>query len=283
MGKEGLTIYQAHEKRISFIEKAVGEGALAKISTSERSQNIALVYYLNEEISQKRVGEISLKPSGEPLTRQAVNQISKRFLKELRKHVSPQLRAKNPLCELLMRRPTALGETASRVKNAVENGINPQNIGLSPLEITKTRETLRKRGIEVPPQTAYADFAARVKIENDDRVLQKILDGHSDGFIRGYMNWHRNRKDKEKVLSSLSAIIISAGFHPHFKLLSLFAKTIEEASIPIKKLQIEIRGKQMEKLTQTYWIVLAKHRQRIVERLENDPNLQKFKKIPTYP
>lgn len=67
MGKEGLNPYQAQEKRIAFIEKAVGEGVLDRIPVSERNQNIALTYNLNEELAGEDVGEIFPKPPGEPL------------------------------------------------------------------------------------------------------------------------------------------------------------------------------------------------------------------------
>lgn len=278
MAKEILTTHQAYNERISFIEKAMGEGALGKIGASERNQNIALVYCLNEEISQRELGRIFLKPSGEPLTRQGVNQINKKVLRELQKRASPRLQAAYPLCELLMRRPTALGKTASQVKSAVENGINPQDIGLSVLSIARTRRTLQRRGIKVPPFQTYANFAARVEKETSDEKLQEMLDSLSDPSIRGYVS--RHREDKEKVFLSLYSVIKSAGFHPPFKHLSLFAETIKKANIPIRKPQIEILDNQMGKHTQTYWLVLTKHRQRIVERLENDPNLQKFKITP---
>lgn len=285
MGKESQP-YQMHVERISFIEKAVGEGALEEIPASERNQTIAFVCYLNEGISQKELGGIFLKPSGEPLTRQYVSQMSKSVLKELWKRVSPQLRAEYPLRELLMRRPTALREVTSRVKIAVEKGaVTPMEIketGVSNSQLGGRRRTLGKRNIRVPHwYNLYSDFAETVMNEDNDQELQGILDRSNNSSLMGYLQ--RYKEDPERILITLASILKEAKFYPYTrKNLEFFAEKLKKNGIPIKTIvRIHRRiSRNGENYQQVYYIVFCKHEQRITRALRDDPDLQKFKKIP---
>jgi len=272
MSKESLNPYQAHEKRVDFIEKVVGEGVLEKIPISERNQNIALVYNLNEELSEKDVGEIFPNSLGKPLARQYVQIINKRFLEETWKYASPELQSSHPLSEILARKPGPVGEVNARIKRALEGGASPAEIrnteGISALQAT--RRTLRKRGIEI--YTAYEDLKARVKAETDDKKLQEILDSFTNASLRGYLK--RYNHDPERVFAGLTSVLKKGGFFPHMHL-STFYEKIKEKGIPIRPINVDVsRPKNI------YRIVFDKHGQRIIDSLKDDPDLQRFKSSP---
>lgn len=283
MGKEELAIYQAHKKRISFIEDVVGERALEKIRASERNQGIALVYYLNWELAGEQIGEIYPNPSGKALTRARISQISREFLKQSWEHASPQLQACYPLEDLLTKRPTALGEITSRVKIVVEKGaVTPTEIkaiGVSGSQLAVARRTLRDRDINVPClHNPYSNFAETVEGEDNDQNLQKILDSYSDYSLMSYLQ--RYKEDPEKTLITLASILKKAGFNS-FTRSNLFAEKLKKNGIPIRPIvRIHCIPRNGKEYQQVSYIVLRKHKQRITRALRDDPDLQKFKKIP---
>lgn len=276
MNKESLNPYQAQQKRIVYVEKMVGEGVLDKIPVSERNQNIALVCILNEEITGGNVGKIFPKPSGEPLTRERVRQIKEKLLEEGWKHASAELRSSHPLSELLGRTLRHEGNLSLRVRKAMEMDITDpkqlQEIAGSNIQLAQARKTLKQRAIEVPFIRPYANFEEKTEAENDDKKLQEMLDSHSDVSLKRYITNHRN--DKKKVLVSLYSIVKLAGLHLGHNLLYLIVESIErnDKNLPRKTLRIEVG----EKL-QIYHIAYAKHQERIITVLQNDPNLQRFR------
>lgn len=108
--KNSLSPYQAHKKRIIFIQRAIGEGVLDKIpirTVSERNRNIALTYNLNDVLTGEDMGKMFPKPSGEYLTRSRINQIHEVFLRQMWNYASPQLQTCYPLEEILSRKEMA--------------------------------------------------------------------------------------------------------------------------------------------------------------------------------
>ncbi len=275
MKKEGLSPYQAYEKRIDFIEQAAGEGVLDKIPVSERDQNIALVYTLNDELTGEGVGKIFPKPSGESLTRARVDQVSQNFLRTTWNYASPQLQAFHPLEELLTRKPNTLGETASRVKSMAEEGNDPQQIkdtlGISTENLVYQRIVLRRRGIDVPRiRKSYQETFETIEGEEDDEKLQVFL----DSFSVGSLIYFRQRDSSHETLTTASTIANKKGFHAYTKRVRFIAVTIKEAKIPIR--QTVRLGKNGKRLG-SYYIVYSKHEDRIAEVLRNDPALQRFR------
>jgi hypothetical protein len=179
--KETLNPHQAQTERIHFVEKAVGEGVLGKISVSERDQNIALVSILNDERTGKDIGETFPQNSGKALSRERVRQMRVDFLKKSHKYVSPELQALHALEEFLIKKPAQLGEKNQNVKKLIGVGINPADMReISSSELTTARKILGRRGIEVPQrQKTYRYFREMIMEENDDTKLQNILEQHA--------------------------------------------------------------------------------------------------------
>lgn len=276
VNKEGLNLYQAHKKRIVFIEKAVGEGALDKIPVSERDQNIGLVYNLNEELTGEKVAKIYPNPSGRLLTNARIYQISGTFLRESWNYASPQLQAFHPLEELLTRRPNALGELDLRAKSMVEKGItDPKEIqdalAISTQKLVHKRIVLRRWGIDIPRiHKSCQQTSERIAKENDDKKLQEFLKSFSVGSLMYFFHCDFNHE----ILTTLAVIARNNGFRFHNSQVESLAVTIEEAKIPIT--QIVRRDKNGRKLS-SYYPVFRKHEDRIAEVLGNDPNIQRVR------
>lgn len=278
MSREVLNSYQAYKERVAFIEKAVGEGVLERIPIRERSQNIALVYNLNDEITVGRVGETFPKPSGRPLTRQRISQINKNFLEEALSHASPSLQSSHPLSELLTKKPHPLSETDVRIKSMFEKGTAPKEIGrtVGAKVLRRARATLGRRGVEIPLMSiSYEGLKAKVEGEADDRKLQEILDSLTAISLRNHIL--RHNQDTERVFVSLTFVLREAGFHPH-RYLAIFADKLKERDIPVRA-SPHTRTKD-SKSEVIYWIVFDKHKQRIIDALKDDPELQRFKRNP---
>lgn len=270
MGKEVLSPYQAHQKRIDFIEKAVAEGVLDRIPISERGQDIALVYYLNDELSGEKIGNIFPQSSGKPLDRESVRKRGEKLLTAAYNAASPQLQSSHPLSELLTRKPSALSELNVRIKRSFERGASPAEIRSMEGTLGSARTTLRKRGIEI--QTDHEYLKARVKTEVDDKKLQEILDSFTNPSLRGYI--YNHKQDPEKAFVLLSSVLRKGGFFPHQHLSTFYAK-IKEKGIPIRPVSPD-----ESKPKKIYWIVFDKHGQRIIDDLKDVPDLQKFRTNP---
>ncbi len=114
--------------------------------------------------------------------------------------------------------------------------------------------------------------------EAENQKLQEILDSFPAESLRGYISNHR--KDKEKTFTSLSSILRKAGFHFRPNNIAIFAKKIKEKHLPMRELPHEATTKKNEKITVTYRVTFIKCAETIVQALENDPDLQKFKINP---
>ncbi|OGH24554.1 MAG: hypothetical protein A3B47_03675 [Candidatus Levybacteria bacterium RIFCSPLOWO2_01_FULL_39_24] len=272
MSKESLTPYEAQIKRISFIEKAIGEGGLEKIPISERDQNLALVYNLNEELTAEKVGKIFLNSFSRHSFRERVNQINKRFLATMWNKASIQLQTEHPLSELFMKRPYALNPVNVRIRELILKGASPKDIERAEgkAALANARKTLDKRGIEIPLMpSSYTDFMAKAEKETDDAKLQELLEANNLPVIIKL----QTRKKSKEVLISLSNVLREGEFHYHLKL-RFFLGKIRAAGIPGIPVNT---ATDKSKYPQIYWIVYRKHKQRIINTLENDPDLQRFR------
>jgi hypothetical protein len=280
MGKEGLTIYEAQKKRISFIEKALREDVLGRISesVSERNQNIALVYNLNEEITAKKVGEAFPQSSGKPLCKQRIAKINSTFLERAWENSSPYLQSSFPLQELLMQKPLALKEANLRIKKLIAEGKTMEIIRdtESANALVNAQYTLGRRGIEIPSHlpTKYECFKAKVKAETDCKKLQKLLNNSSRDSLLGCIYSHK--KDEENPLTYLKTILKKSGFYPRKKDW-LFAEKFKKNGLPIRNIKLRKKG---SKYSQTYRITFRKCEEKIIEMLNKDPELQCFKNNP---
>jgi hypothetical protein len=274
MAKEKFNPYIAQKKREYFIQESVAQGALGKIRINERNQNIGILTCLTN-MPERQIGLIFANPkTGEPLKRQRINQIYNRFLEELNRVKTEDL--KNIKLEELLARRVTLTENGptEKVKNALENGISDyeqlQTIAGTPLN--QIRNLLKKRCIVVPcPIKVFADFEKKACTENDDLKLQEILDAHTGNFLRYYIGQHR--KDKEQMLISLSLVAKSAELHLSNRELFLLWNSLKEndKTFPGKILY----NKKLARIDA--YIIYKKHLNRAIKILRNDPNLQRFK------
>ncbi|MBI4096592.1 MAG: hypothetical protein HY425_02635 [Candidatus Levybacteria bacterium] len=283
MSKENLTPYQTQEKRTKFIEDAVGEGVLDRLdenSVNERDQNIGIISSIGK-ISDRELGEAFPNPAtGKPLSRERIRQIREKFLGIAHPYSSPETQAAHPLGELLARKLPPLKRSSERIKETIGKGDTDfkqlRDLAGSSEKLRGVRVTLRKRGLEIPYSPTYADLMKKAREETGDQKLQEILDSFSAGSLRAYRDNHK----KDKVFTSLYAIIREAGFHPHGNYVSPFAEAIKTAGIPMKTVQLDARNKKGEDITKKYYILFAKHQDRIIQAIQNDLSLQRFKRNP---
>lgn len=275
MNKESLSPDQTHQKRIVFIEKAVGEGVLDRIPVSKRDQNIALVSILNDEITEEEVGKVFPGPTGKPLTKQRICQIRSRFLEEARGHVSPQLQSSHPLSELLARRLSPLNETDIRVRGMAERGDSPKEISLTVGKeaLRSARGTFGRRGVAIPlTNIFYERLKTEVEAEADYEKLQKILDSLT--IISLLYHLQRSNHDTKRVFASLTSVLRQGGFYLHGNL-AIFAEKLKEKGIPVRRVT-----NASIKPVRARWIVFDKHEERIIDALKDDPDLQGSKENP---
>lgn len=279
MNRETLNPYRAHEKRIAFIEEFVNKGGLEKLPLTERDQNIALVYNLNEGATGEEIAEAFVNPPTNPVSKQRIQQISFRFLKTARDLASPELQAEHSEEELLVRKPRTLTQATLQVKEIAEGGseVIERIRGIRPTpNLSQMRRHLRNRGVEVPPINfrIFADLKERIKeAGDDDEKLKRILQDVKDNSLKNYLQCHT--KDPERVIASLSSILKKGGFSPSSWSVNVFAEKVTENGIPIRHVIIKYNHTYI-----TYWIVFCKHQQRIIDALIDDPDLQKYRTNP---
>lgn len=281
MNKERPNIYLAHEKRIAFIERAVGQGVLEKMTTNERRQNIGLTHWLGE-MTFEQAGKVFPNLSTKnPFTKERIRQIANQFLTEAWQKSNPKLQECYPLEELLIKKPPLNPERKfERVRRLVTKGIaDPQEI-MSTLNLTRgdfnhTRQILGRRGIEILPLgRPTSKFESEVKNATSDSELQETIDRYDLGFLKRYIT-SRRQKNEPSLISSLTPFRRQAGFR---KLSdnTLFFEIIRKNNIPIRKTERHVNVRRKNARHQTYYFVYAKDHQRIIEALKKDPALQKF-------
>lgn len=276
MNKEGQNFnpYQTHERRKRFIRALDEDGVLKRIGIKPKDQDVAMVYYLNDQMSGKNVGKLFPQSSGKPLGRESVRQKGVNFLTKAYNAASPKLQAEYTLEELLTRKPDRIGTTTARIISNLKQGFKIQDMRLPLSSITDSRPVLKKRGFDNQDLliSTFGNFKKRVeKAGNDDEELNKILYGYTDNQLRGYINYHR--KDPEKILTVLSSILRTAGFSPGGKLTAITLEKLQtnDPSLPLRRI-VQSNGKK-------YYVIYSQHQQRIIDVLKDDPNLQKLGKV----
>lgn len=289
MGKENLPTSHPtqYERKLLFIQEAIAQGALDKLPPGttpkqwKRQQDIGITYAFGEE-SLESLGDIFKGGRNVPLEREGIRQLSDKFIKNLWNNSSDSLKASVSMDVIKARKPTtqksrenisaAHGGLSLRIKKLLEKGItDPRQIqaelGLSFERMGTNRKVLKSWGIELPRiRTSYERLKEKVAKETDDDTLQNILDDLSNGQIRGYL--HDYGKSEDAVFTSFSIIARNNGFHIQPKRV---AEATKKAGIPIRA--VEHVDKNAKNGVEYYWVVFAKHEQRIVQVLRNNPNL----------
>lgn len=129
--------------------------------------------------------------------------------------------------------------------------------------VSARRKTLEGWGITIDKIVApYNDFAEKVENEDDDKKLQRILDDLPDVSIIGFLKYF-----KDGAIRTVSKVIREAGFHPEQRdIKKHFIKTLSEAGIPV-------RDPSSKDKVRHYWVILSKHKDRIIEALNKDSAL----------
>lgn len=162
------------------------------------------------------------------------------------------------------------------VKKAIEGGAKTfkqveQITGLTADQITNTRVVLRRREIDVPREAlGFNNLKERLEEAKDDRETQAILDNAPSGSMKGYLRNHRG-----DTFTALGPILRSAGFHinnRYYKRENIDG-LVKNAGIPLVLIPLDTKSK-----TGYYHVVLIRDKQRIIDLLNREPRLQRFKK-----
>lgn len=285
MAKEILTVRQTpHEKKMDWMEEAIQEGALSKLPHRttqeqwEKQQDIGITYTFGD-VTYEDLGRIH------GCTGKNIRQLNKKFVINLWENSSPPLQAQHPLAEIPFakplgqifreRRSEVQGGFSLKVRDLVRKGItDPKQIkdtlGISTEALVGTRRILRGWGIDIPRTQSIKETFERIENEKDDKKLQELLDSFSASSLEYFLY----KDSSHETLTTASAIANKKGFHAHTKSVRLIAETIKQAKIPIRP---TVRLRKNGKLLGSYYIVYAKHAERIAEALRSDPELQKFR------
>ena len=283
MSKEALQL--GHETTKAFLRTVIREGVYLQRPkhTSpkqwSKQRKIGFRYALQEDTTLKDLG----RDYGGTIQNTAT--LNHHFLDNLWNNSPPELQAQYPRETISDRKPQGQrlreehskrqGGISLRVKRLVEEkGVtDPKQIkrtlGISTLSLAGARTVLKGWEIEIPREShTFQELPQIAQIENDDEKLQETLNRFSDTSLRGFLG----RDREHKILTTISTIARKEGFVFHNRQVQSIAEKIKKAEIPIR--QIEYLGKN-GKLRNSYYVVYAKHTDRIAEALENDPDLQR--------
>jgi len=152
------------------------------------------------------------------------------------------------------------GGKSVMIKEELEKGIDPKeignNLGLSPMQVSDARKTLRSWGIDLPRKKRdYAGIQKEIEAENDDMKLQEKLNSLSFESITSFI---RNNED-QTIFTKLGNLLGEFGYTKNVSLVGEKLRA-DDVHIPVGEYRRLIKG---EKYPQVTWIVLNKHKKRI--------------------
>lgn len=277
-----------------FLKDAFKEGAHRikprKLSKDWWFRQIMIGVVYNDKGSSATVEELADKYR---VTRQDISVLNKSFLRNVWNNSSPELKERYPLEEILtVRKPLSQrsrekisarqGGVSLRIKEQVEKGVIDidkisENIGISKKTIIHTRSTtLKDWGVDIPRKNlSYKEILRQLEEENDDGKIQQLLDKLPLRVISDNIN---TKKGVSQFLA-LGNLIREGGFHPDRKNgeYIFFVDSLKKASVPITR-KDEVKGNNT--YIQTYYILLSKHKDRAMQVLKEDQELQRFLKNP---
>lgn len=223
--------------------------------------------------------------------RQSIADSNKSFLRNLWNNGSPELKEQYPLNEILgarkplsqasrERRSASLGGVSLRIKEQVKSGVTDinsisENTGIPRQEIRRaTRGVLKDWGINLPPSKIALHIKAlkQLEEETDDKKIQESLDRTAYHVIL----YDLRRKREPSRFASLSPLIRKAGFCPSNRETHLFATSLRTAGVPISIKDRVVKG--VNPRTLTHYILLSRHRDRVIRVLKEDQSLQRFQR-----
>lgn len=120
----------------------------------------------------------------------------------------------------------------------------------------------------------YKEILQKLETETDDKVIQEILDGLPVSMLIP----HWGRKKQISHFCSLLNLVREDGFHLRPQDASEFADVVKNADIPIRRIDMAVKGKKQKLLT--YYILLARHKERVKKTVNKTEGLQRFRRNP---
>lgn len=268
-------VEQALQRRVEFLNAAQRDGAHLKVPVRELFVVVLLTRGTFTSADLARYYK---------LERERIRQLHNEGMESLWHNTKEETQEKFPLKSILgARKPRSVhvreryseahGGTSRAVIEAIEKGAKTreeikQATQLSMSQINRAINRLRGWGIDVPRERlSFKDLKKRLEeAKDDDTKTQEVLDNIPPGVLRGYLVNHRG-----DTFTTLGPILRSAGFHinnRYYKRENIDG-LIKNAGIPL----VLIPGG-----VGTSHVVLKIAEQRIIDLLNREPRLQRFKK-----
>lgn len=276
-----------------FIKDAFKEGAHRikpkRILQDEWLRQIMIGVVYNDIGSTATIEEVAGEHGA---FRQSIADSNKRFLRNLWNNGSPELKDRYPLEEILTagkplsqrsreRRSEVGGGRSVKIKAQVESGVTDvgkisKNTGMSRQEIRAAGRILKEWGVNLPPSRIALNRKAlkQLEEETDDKKTQELLDKIPLHVV------HNNlaKKREASQFCALSNLIRKAGFREYKKHTYFFA-SLRNAGVPISIKDSVVKGAKPQTLT--YYILLSRHKERAIQLLRDDQNLERFQRKPS--
>lgn len=298
---------------LPFVIDAMQEGAHKKTPESlsddqwNRQKNVGGIYIGSPAINKdlkKLAGLYSVPPElrrvvteVREVTTERIRQINKAFLRNLWNNGSPELQERHPLNKVLaVRKPLSQrskerhsavrGGKSLEIKKQVESGVTnvdeiSANTGISRIRIMSRRKLLKGWGINIDiprERSSYKEsleqLVEQLEKETDDKKIQELLDR-----LPYLVIWRDMTKKKgASHFYSLLTVVREAGFYPQNADVHSFATSLKTAGVPITRKDRVIAG--IKPHTLRYYILLSRHKDRIIQALKDDQDLQRFQRNP---
>lgn len=282
------------QNTIAFIETAFAEGAHLKLPEGtkqkkrwERDVDITVVYLLNPDETLEDVGKIF---GG--ITRGRIKQIKDKTMNTLWLNCSSETQTLFPLNELDLEKPLtqksrermsrSRGGISIFIRDHVASGKSVKQIRkegrYSKQQLISARKTLKRWGVRdlgyvIIPASQNLDLEENLKKAATDQEKQKFLNQVKLNF------YARDRRRNDPLLMSIRNIFKKAGFNEgHLSQnFAVLLASLKDAGLPIGELQKKAKKEEKE-IFQRYYFTLAKDKERAIQILFADPNLQRFRR-----
>lgn len=120
----------------------------------------------------------------------------------------------------------------------------------------------------------YEEKLRQLKTETDDKVIQERL----DEFPVPMLVSHRGKKKELSSFCFLVNVVREDGFHIRSQDSHLFANVVSNNSIPMRRIDMAVKGKKQKMLT--YYVLLDRHKERVKKAVSKAEDLVKFRRNP---
>lgn len=169
---------------------------------------------------------------------------------------------------VLINRQLQAGKSIKEIQE--ENGLSSRNINAS-------RLVLRKWGTEVPyintPPSKNLELENKLRSAETDKEKQELLNQVKRRF------YHTHVRGNDALLVSVLKVIQEARFRVRnfYRVFTLSQQAIVNGRIPMGELEQKVKVGDGE-IVSKYHFILAKDKERAIKILQEDPNLQRFRR-----